>query len=323
MSNKPFLSYAEMAGWIRNNFAHAGIPCGFITGCASRLGIWPGYAPLDGQELERKLFPTIVQMIEDGRLPGTTEELWQNDPFQRGKFVANSSPGKFRLADRNGIQEGSLGALFQRGDGFKSTGEAGLIQADDLRSHSHGLGSTGVASNAHGPLGGGVYANGGYGIKLNNTDTVGGLETRVLNVTDCWVIRLYGTAVELGEVDVLALATSHLQAQRDIEFLLDRPGFGWDQDWIKPAGTRHYNTTYHNTDNQPIFLNLFCGPTSASNVGIAIITNDHRLTGPYSAMVGGYIGISVPIMPGASYRAEQLNGSAPIHTWSELRSRVV
>lgn len=236
MENKPFLNYAEMANWIKNNFAHAGIPCGFITGCPSRTGMWAGWAPLDGQELERAMFPRMAAMLDAGLLPTTDEDTWWADPYQRGKFVANSSPGKFRLADRNGIQEGSLGALFQRGDGHLSAGEAGLIQMDAFQGHHHSADVTGNgASRRDNNASGGERAHAqtaGLNVTVGDaiSDGVNGdprmaSETRPLNVTDCWAIRLYGATVNQGEVDVMEIANDHIKLLGRIIELENSQGF--------------------------------------------------------------------------------------------------
>ena len=42
---------------------------------------------------------------------------------------------------------------------------------------------------------------------MTGTSSVGGAETRPLNVTGCWVIRLFGAAVNPGAADAAQLAT--------------------------------------------------------------------------------------------------------------------
>ncbi|PTS86432.1 hypothetical protein DBR00_02435 [Pseudomonas sp. HMWF032] len=93
------------------------LPVGKPDWCPMRGAIWAGFAALDGQELPHATYPDFVAALSAGNLPTTSETLWQSDPTQRGKFVLNSSPGKFRLADYNGKYPGSMGAVFRRGDG--------------------------------------------------------------------------------------------------------------------------------------------------------------------------------------------------------------
>src|SRR5690606_34369596 len=84
--------------------------------------------------------------------PTTDEATWQSDPAQRGKFVVNSSPGMFRLADYNGKFAGSLGAVFLRGDGALSAEIDGVIQQSAIAAHVHGQrmdGGAGATNNPH------------------------------------------------------------------------------------------------------------------------------------------------------------------------------
>lgn len=55
----------------------------------SRTHIQAGYAPLDGQELSRALYPDAWAAIQAGAVPVVTEAEWQTDPLKRGSQVQN------------------------------------------------------------------------------------------------------------------------------------------------------------------------------------------------------------------------------------------
>lgn len=84
----------------------------------SRAYIQPYEVVSDGQLLNRADWPELwayAQMI------GAIEDsVWLADPTQRGKYSRGNGTTTFRVPDRNGIQSGSIGALYGRGDGGAS-----------------------------------------------------------------------------------------------------------------------------------------------------------------------------------------------------------
>ncbi|WP_281660755.1 gp53-like domain-containing protein [Microvirgula aerodenitrificans] len=133
---------------------------------------------------------------------------------QAASVATGDGAGTFRLPDYNGKSAGSLGAVFMRGDGALSAGADGVIQGDELKSHKHETVDTSNFLLTNFPAFGksGITRTGAaYATTFNGETTltaaVGGAETRPLNVTGCWVIRLFGAVVNPGAADAAQLAT--------------------------------------------------------------------------------------------------------------------
>lgn len=207
----------------------AGVPLFSVMWWSQRSAIPAGYAAADGQTLSRTAYPDAWAGIAAGNVPTVAEALWQSSPGSRGRFTEGTDSTNFRLPDYNGKASGSLGAVFLRGDGALSSGTAGAIQLDAFQDHHHpvrtGAGSatvtptgTGVCSLATLTANGDVAANNQYDeFGADGTTYIGNAsllpanrtaaETRPLNVTGCWVIRLFGAVVNPGSADAAQLAT--------------------------------------------------------------------------------------------------------------------
>ncbi|AVY92869.1 hypothetical protein DAI18_01545 [Microvirgula aerodenitrificans] len=184
---------------------NTGLPLLFPLWCPNRAAIPAGYAPADGQALSRSLYPDAWAGIAAGNVPVATDAAWLATPTERGKFTTGDGATTFRLPDYNGKSAGSLGAVFMRGDGTLSAGADGVIQPDELRSHVHTI----PYGNLQFPISsssGTTLAYAGVG-QMTGTSSVGGAETHPLNVTGCWVIRLFGAVVNPGAADAAQLAT--------------------------------------------------------------------------------------------------------------------
>ena len=215
----------------------AGLPLLFPLWCPNRAAIPAGYAPTDGQALSRSLYPDAWAGIAAGNVPVATDSAWLATPTERGKFTAGDGSTTFRLPDYNGKSAGSLGAVFMRGDGALSAGTDGVIQSDELRSHNHPLiGNLVLASNA----GTGMFSLNSGGVASNDSRFInasGGAETRPLNVTGCWIIRLFGAVVNPGAADAAQLATevSKLGADK-VPFSAFQGGHSANDHLILPGG---------------------------------------------------------------------------------------
>ena len=180
---------------------------------SSRLNLPQGTVPADGGVYDRATYPDAWALINAGKVPVVDDSVWLADPTQRGKYSRGDGSTTFRLPDFNGKHAGSLGAVFQRGDGAKSAAEAGLIQLDAFQGHEFELPNDIIVGGV-----GTAYAGGGYGATASGRTTVGPVsdntngtprvaaETRPLSVTGCWAIRLYGAINNPGAVDITALA---------------------------------------------------------------------------------------------------------------------
>ena len=197
------------------------VPLFAVMWCPSRDFIWDGYVAADGQELDDNLFPDAKAGIVGGRVPVADSATWLADPTARASYVATSSAGKFRIPDLNGKFAGSLGAVFLRGDGARSADTKGVIQEDANKLHQH----TSAWSGADGRYGanpdtlasvfldrtttGGSFTTGSY-VSPEGED-----EARPLNATGCWVIKLFGSIVNVGAVDAGQLATVYAALQSE------------------------------------------------------------------------------------------------------------
>lgn len=72
----------------------------------------------DGQLLNRADYPDLWAYAQ--LLSPIEDSLWLSDKFQRGRYSKGDGSTTFRVPDRNGIQSGSLAALYGRGDGGAS-----------------------------------------------------------------------------------------------------------------------------------------------------------------------------------------------------------
>lgn len=93
----------------------------------SRAYIQPYEVVSDGQLLNRADWPELwayaqmVGVIEDS--------VWLADKFQRGKYSSGDGTTTFRVPDKNGVQEGSVRALYGRGDGGNSGANGQLFES--------------------------------------------------------------------------------------------------------------------------------------------------------------------------------------------------
>lgn len=179
-----------------------------------RSAIPAGYGPGDGQTLSRALFPDAAAGVLAGNMPTAGDATWLSTPTERGKYTSGDGTTTFRVPDYNGKFAGSLGAIFLRGDGAMSAGTAGTIQQDAFQGHKFGVlqsGSSAGSTNLT-RLGAGTGVLDPSLVSGPVTDGVNGaprfgLETRPLNVTGCWVIKLFGAVTNQGAADAALLAT--------------------------------------------------------------------------------------------------------------------
>ena len=87
----------------------------------------------DGQLLNRADYPDLWAYAQ--LLTPISDSAWLADPQQRGRYSTGDGTTTFRVPDRNGVQAGSVTALYSRGDGGNSTqnGSVLLSGAPDIR----------------------------------------------------------------------------------------------------------------------------------------------------------------------------------------------
>ncbi|MGU9992710.1 hypothetical protein [Bordetella avium] len=215
--------------------------------CPTRDAIWPGCVPADGQLLPRALFPDAAANIT-GPTPGApvvTDAQWLANPELRASYTPGDGSNTIRMPDYNGKSPGSLGALVMRGDGALSAGVDGVIQRDAMQritgSVSPGVGNNTsylISGTASGSFtletaatsrylanGDGVSATGTKAINFDSAlvaRTAG--ETRALNATGCWVIRLFGVVANPGSADAAQLATDYAALASGLQALQAKVG---------------------------------------------------------------------------------------------------
>lgn len=198
-----------------------------------RTALEPGTAPRDGQEVDQTgIFADLYAKALAGKLPTCTEAEWQADPLNRGCYVLESSPGKMRLPDDNGVQPGSLKIPVKVGDGGDSSnsGKMGASELPNIKATMYRNASATAAIRSDGVVDGAFKLGerepasppasvlstqtGTNGVPLlfeaglsNEMYKDGVTEVRVNRHMGCWTVRYAAKATNGGSIDALALAT--------------------------------------------------------------------------------------------------------------------
>lgn len=218
----------------------------------ARANIPAGWAPGDGQLLTRSLYPDVVAELVKGTMPVVTDAAWLADATKRASFTMGDGSTTFRMPDYNGKQPGSLGSIFQRGDGANSTGVAGQIQGDAIRNITGTMASrpTDYPEGAIGATTGALNRVPSSGTSTTPLSITGGAaknldvttfdasrvvptanENRPLNATGCWIVKLFGVVTNAGAADAGALATAYAQLASKQQNLESRAGDSGAVSW--------------------------------------------------------------------------------------------
>lgn len=93
----------------------------------SRAYIQPYEVVADGQLLNRADWPELWAYAQ--MLSPIADADWLADPAKRGKYSLGNGTTTFRVPDRNGVQTGSIQALFGRGDGGNSSDDGTVSES--------------------------------------------------------------------------------------------------------------------------------------------------------------------------------------------------
>lgn len=93
----------------------------------SRAYIQPYEVVADGQLLNRADWPELWAYAQ--MLSPIADADWLADPAKRGKYSLGNGTTTFRVPDRNGVQTGSIQALFGRGDGGNSSADGTVSES--------------------------------------------------------------------------------------------------------------------------------------------------------------------------------------------------
>lgn len=189
------------------------IPLFSVSWWPNRAAVPAGFIVADGQTLSRATYSSAWAGIAANNVPLAADDAtWLANPVERGKYTVGDGSTTFRVPDYNGRSSGALGAAVLRGDGVNSAGTNGLIQRDALQNHEH-TPTVGTYSLVYPGRGNGSPS---AGTNLTNTSDSGlvnpssarvATETRALNVTGCWVIKLFGAVINVGSADAAQLAS--------------------------------------------------------------------------------------------------------------------
>jgi hypothetical protein len=180
-----------------------GTPLFTVLWWPSRTAIPAGYVPADGQLLTRATYNAAWPRISAGDVPFITDATWLATSTSRGSYSNGNGSTTFRVPDLNGKTAGTTAAPFLRGDGTNSTGIAGQFQASANLSHTHTFQSgAGAIKNTYptvslGFTGTGYADAGSPAVLLASGD----VESRPVNVTGVFVIKLIGGASDLTQED--------------------------------------------------------------------------------------------------------------------------
>ena len=320
------------------------VPMFSVMWYPNRATIPAGWIPGDGQILSRALYVDAWAAINTGSVPLAADDAaWLSTPTERGKYSAGDGSTTFRMPDYNGKSAGTLGALFLRGDGYASTGVNGVVQGDAIRNI---VGDFSVTENSANHISGtGPFYDKVSGATYNWLGTNPSLslytktfdasravptaaENRPVNVTGCWIVKLFGVAANPTAADAAQLATELGKTNSDVASLsatvaglqtgkIDRSVvMGLDQLWTNMNGQRAFNTNYINSTTKAIQVKVSVAVSGVNNFTIYVNDVAYAVSnsGQYTPVV---FGTTVP--PGATYKISTSQASIGNATWLELR----
>ncbi|EGP47816.1 tail fiber protein [Achromobacter insuavis] len=317
------------------------IPVASVSWWPLRASIPAGQIPADGQTVSRATFPDLAAMVTGGKVPVVTEADWLADPLKRGSYTFGDGAATIRVPDLNGQSQGSLGAVFRRGDGALSSGTNGLIQRDALQNIAGTFAARSGTSTGIGAVAAGTgafergfkdYGSGVGHIAYASTDGPGdtisfsaakvartATETRSMNVSGVWTIQAFGAVTNPGSVDLAQLASdfalqnARLQALDDQLQTLRDQTFGVGQTFQNVTASRVFDlTVYTNTTSRAIVIYIGYNLAGSGVVEVQLRAPGGSVWLP--GVVGGWatpisgMTTSCVIPPGASYRMQK--GSA-------------
>lgn len=306
-----------------------------------RTALEPGTAPRDGQEVDQTgIFADLYAKALAGKLPTCTEAEWQADPLNRGCYVLESSPGKMRLPDDNGVQPGSLKIPVKVGDGgdVANSGKMGASALPNITgtfyrndTNSAMARTTSIVDGAFwllpreevspptsvastGTLSTGVPL--GFSAELSDPMYQDGVtEVRSNRVQGCWTVRYAAKATNGGSIDALALATAIAAGDAELLAKIIATNNRIDYALIAPEAEMVKNTRalYENpfgNDVPVICLAEFYHSTLAKWVSSSCVwtaaNSGYGLRAAYAASEG----ISISAMPTGFALANNGNGAS-------------
>lgn len=183
-----------------------------------RSAIPAGYIPGDGQTVSRALYTDVTANVV--AMMGTiTDASWVATTTLRGNWATGDGSTTWRVPDLNGKSLSTAGAPFLRGDGTLSAAIQGTIQTDAFQGHYHKASFNTLVTTQTFTAGAQsvvLQGSGSPDSTFSNvpvTDGTNGTprtasETRPLNVTGCFIIKVFGSVNNTGSVDANQIVTT-------------------------------------------------------------------------------------------------------------------
>nr|WP_253825995.1 phage tail protein [Achromobacter ruhlandii] len=306
----------------------SGPPVGSVAWWPLRASIPAGQIPADGQIVTRATFPDLAAMVTEGKVPVVSEADWLADPLKRGSYTVGDGSSTFRVPDLNARAAGSLAAAVLRGDGAKSAGMPGSLQADQLGPMDYRVVSgfnqaTNVLADAslNAVMASGNFA--GYTFTTTRQTTNGsrwivntGDETRMANVTGVWTIHAFAAVVNSGSVDIAQLASDHATLNAAFQTLRAQV-FGVGQTLQDMGASRAFGVTYTNSTGRPISVYIVGSSNSSSGGNMYVMVGGIAGTRSITTMNGVSLALTAVIPPGITYRV--VADSMTQNFWTEYR----
>lgn len=224
-TTRKFEGYATDLGW--TNIGSDSIPLFSVFWVPLRGQIPAGFVVADGQLLARATYPDAAAGVLAGNVPIATEAVWNSAGVYKGYYTTGDGSTTFRVPDYNGKSANNVGAVFLRGDGANSGVNHGLIQQSANLSHTHPISSDSGGSIPVVAADGGTAKNAANKLQYLGNDALGnyplyvvgsgGTESRPVNVTGTWCIKLFGAVINPGAADAAQLATEVANIKADLQ----------------------------------------------------------------------------------------------------------
>ncbi|CAB3712970.1 hypothetical protein LMG3458_03346 [Achromobacter deleyi] len=304
-----------------------GPPVATIAWWPLRASIPAGQIPADGQTISRATFPDLAAMVTAGKLPVVPESDWLADPLKRGSYTLGDGATTIRVPDLNGVASGSLAAMVLRGDGARSAGTPGRLQADQLGPMDYRVVSgfnqaTNVLADGslNAVMPSGNFA--GYTFTTTRQTTSGnrwiantGDETRMANATGVWTIHAFAAVTHSGAIDVAQLASDYAALNAAFQTLRGQ-AFGVNQTLQDVTASRKLDVIYTNGTGRPIVVYVYAISTAPN--GYLFLAIDEKPVGVGSYPITSSTCVATAVVPpGSTYRAS--TSAANLSTWREYR----
>ena len=278
-----------------------GLPIGAYLSYPSQKTIPAGFLIADGRSLKKAEYTELFDVI--GYIYGGSGENFNLPNFSDGKFMR------------------SIGG---------NAAQLGVVQQDEIKSHSHGIGQQpGVGQSNNGGTGGFVGQN-----SYMQSGATGGNETRPYNMAVVVIIKAKNVNTPAaGQIDKTILATetkagitklkNAITAKQEdaavtekavAEAIEANKGLGIEQEYKNVTSQRNMNEIYENTTDKPIYIYLIIN--NAYNVNFDVLINNKKII---THDEPGRCIINFIVPPKATYKIIPNSTQYAITYWAELR----